>query len=251
MNENTADKIERLDVCIAKKLNVSRTIAVDIIEKGYVKVDGKALLKAGVKVKQTSEILIEDGYSTFVSRGGTKLAAALREFNIDLTGLLCMDVGASTGGFTDCMLKNGAKTVYAVDVGTGQLKGEIRNNPAVISMENTDIRDLVSDILPQMEFVCVDLSFISLNKVLNNIYALMADGAPAVLLVKPQFEAGPNAVNKKGIIKSERLQQKILADLYNYTNNIGFYSGPHIESPIKGGSGNKEFLMKVQKRRNS
>jgi len=141
--------------------------------------------------------------------------------------------------------------VYAVDVGTGQLKGEIRNNPAVISMENTDIRDLVSDILPQMEFVCVDLSFISLNKVLNNIYALMADGAPAVLLVKPQFEAGPNAVNKKGIIKSERLQQKILADLYNYTNNIGFYSGPHIESPIKGGSGNKEFLMKVQKRRNS
>ena len=248
MSENTADKqLIRLDMAVAAKLNISRTIAADIIEKGRVKVKGKTIYKAGEKVDSGFDIEIEEGTKTFVSRGGFKLQAALKGFSINLAGLICMDVGASAGGFTDCMLKNGAKKVYAIDSGTGQLKEALRENPAVISMENTDIRSLDAGTLPKMDFVCIDVSFISLDKVLPKVYDLMAGNSRGIVLLKPQFEAGPGAVNKKGIIKNTKVRQKVLDSFYIYAKNMGFICKGHMESPIKGAGGNEEFLVHLAK----
>jgi len=247
MSENTAYKSLRLDLAVAKQLNVSRTIAGDIIEKGHVKVNGKTVEKVGAKIANDSEIEIEGGITTFVSRGGFKLQAALEEFSIDLAGLVCMDVGASTGGFTDCMLKNGAKRVYALDCGTNQLRDELRKNTAVISMENTDIRDMTQCSVPPIDFASVDVSFISLEKILGRVYDLMAENSVGVLLIKPEFEAGPGAVNKKGVIKSAKVALKAVENVYSYAKTAGFICKGHIESPIKGGSGNREFLMYIIK----
>jgi len=244
MNETGAT---RLDLAVANKLSISRTIAQDIIEKGQVKVDGKIATKSGMKIDQTQEIEVEDNLQNFVSRGGFKLQAAIEEFNLDLNGLVCMDVGASTGGFSDCMIQNGAKKVYAIDSGTDQLKGELKSNPAIISMERTDIRKLDLAEVETIDFASVDVSFISLEKILGHVYSFMGEKSVAVLLVKPQFEAGIGAVNKKGIIKNSKILCKVIDKVYNYAKEVGFVCKGHIESPIKGGDGNVEFLMYVAK----
>ena len=238
---------KRLDIAVSEKLSISRTIAKDIIEKGQVKVDGKPATKSGIKIDKTSEIEVESNLQSFVSRGGFKLQAAIEEFDLELNGLVCMDVGASTGGFSDCMIQNGAKKVYAIDSGTDQLKDELRANPAIISMEKTDIRKLVPADFEKIDFVSVDVSFISLDKILSHVFAFMSDNSSAILLVKPQFEAGIGAVNKKGIVKNPKIRCKALEKVYNYAKGVGFLCHSHIESPIKGGDGNVEFLMYVVK----
>lgn len=239
--------VTRIDLAVANKLSISRTIAQDIIEKGQVKVDGKLATKSGMKVEATQEIEVENDLQNFVSRGGFKLQAAIEEFNLDLSGLICMDVGASTGGFSDCMIQNGAKKVYAIDAGTDQLKDELRANPAIISMEKTDIRKLDPSDFEKIGFVSVDVSFISLEKILSHVYSFMDDNGKAILLVKPQFEAGIGVVNKKGIVKNPKIRCKALEKVYNYAKEVGFVCKGHIESPIKGGDGNVEFLMYVVK----
>jgi len=233
----------RLDMAVAKKLSVSRIIARDIIENGQVKVNGKVIQKSGVKVDEHHEISIEGNLLNFVSRGGFKLQAAIDEFGINLEGLTCMDVGASSGGFTDCMIKNGAKKVYAIDTGTDQLKDELRANTAVISMEKTDIRTLDPATIEKIDFVSIDVSFISLEKILGSVYAFMSDSSCGVFLVKPQFESGRGATSKKGIIKNPKIRYKALEKVYNYAKVAGFTCAGHIESPIKGGDGNVEFLL--------
>ena len=239
----------RLDLAVAEKLSVSRTIAQDIIERGHVKVNGKVVLKSGAKIDPAHEIVIDDTLHNFVSRGGFKLQAAIDEFKIDLSGLVCMDVGASAGGFSDCMIKNGAKKVYAIDSGTDQLKDELRSNSAVISMEKTDIRNLDPTTLEKIDFVSVDVSFISLEKILGSVYSFMSENSSAVLLVKPQFELGRGVVGKSGIIKNPKIRCKALDKVYNYAKEAGFICKGHIESPIKGGDGNVEFLMYVLKQK--
>ena len=238
---------KRLDIAVAEKLSTSRTIAKDIIEKGQVKVDGKTAAKSGLKIDETSVIEIESNLQNFVSRGGFKLQAAIEEFDLDLDGLVCMDVGASTGGFSDCMVQNGAKKVYAIDSGTDQLKDELRANPTIISMEKTDIRKLDPTDFEKIDFVSVDVSFISLDKILGHVYSFMGDKSSAILLVKPQFEAGIGATNKKGIVKNPKSRCKALEKVYNDAKEVGFLCRSHIESPIKGGDGNAEYLMYVVK----
>jgi len=244
MSEN---KTIRLDLAVADKLCVSRTIAKDIIQKGHVKIDGIVVLKSGVKVDAAHEIVIEGNLQSFVSRGGFKLQAAIEEFGLDLNGLVCMDVGASSGGFSDCMLQNGAKRVYAVDSGTDQLKDELKRNCSIISMEKTDIRKLDPNTLEKMNFISVDVSFISLEKILEHVYSFLSENGSAVLLVKPQFEAGIGAVGKRGIVRNPKTRCKVLDKVYNYAKEVGFVCRGHIESPIKGGDGNVEFLMYVER----
>ena len=237
----------RLDIAISNKLSISRTLAQDLIEGGQVKVDGKTVLKSGAKVDESHEITVESNRQSFVSRGGFKLQAAIEEFAIDLSGLVCMDVGASTGGFSDCMIQNGALRVYAIDSGTDQLKDELKTNPAIISMEKTDIRKLDPATVEEIDFISVDVSFISLEKILPCIYPFMKESASAVLLVKPQFEAGIGAVGKKGIVRNPKIRCKVLNKVYNYAKEVGFICKAHIESPILGGDGNVEYLMHVIK----
>ncbi|MCL2566209.1 MAG: TlyA family RNA methyltransferase [Defluviitaleaceae bacterium] len=246
MSENTVDKALRLDLAVAEKLNISRTIAADIIVAGHVKTDGKTMLKPGTKIDTRAVIEIEGEPQIFASRGGAKLAAAIKTFGIDLVGLTCMDVGAGAGGFTDCMLKHGAKSVYAIDIGTSQLKDELRADDRVISWENTDIRLVERSSLPKIDFVSVDVSFISLEKILPAVYNLIGDKSAGILLVKPQFEAGKGAVNKKGIIKNPKIRYKTLEKVYNYAKEAGFVCTLHIESAVNGG-GNVEYLVHVLK----
>jgi len=237
----------RLDLAVSNKLFISRTIAQDIIEKGEVKVDGKVVTKSGIKIDKMNEIEVESNLQSFVSRGGFKLQAAIKEFNLDLNGLICMDVGASSGGFSDCMIQNGAKKVYAIDSGTDQLKDELRKNPAIVSIEKMDIRKLDPTAFEKIDFVSVDVSFISLEKILGHVYSFMSDKSSAVFLVKPQFEAGIGATNKKGVVKNPKIHCKVIDKVYNYAKEVGFVCHGHIESPIKGGDGNVEFLMYVVK----
>lgn len=267
-----SDEQTRLDLAVMAKLAVSRNIACDIVEKGHITVDGKVVTKVGAKVAGSAVIAVDGDPLTFVSRGGFKLQGAINAFGLDLEGLVCLDIGASTGGFTDCMLKNGAGIVCAVDIGSNQLKDGLRGNPAVISLENTDVRSLKRDAVIDMirarrenspninssnidseiaiTFAAVDVSFISLQKVLPALYALMGENAFAVALVKPQFEVGPGIVNKKGIVMSERLRLKALDAVINSSRDVGFFCKSHIESPIKGGGGNVEYLLHLIKVKN-
>jgi 23S rRNA (cytidine1920-2'-O)/16S rRNA (cytidine1409-2'-O)-methyltransferase len=237
------EKLVRFDIAVADKLSISRTLAKDAIEKGLITVDGKVVTKSGTKVEKSQSIVVEGSFKSFVSRGGFKLQGALEEFGIDLSGLICMDVGAAAGGFSDCMLKNGAKKVYAIDSGSDQLKDELKTNTDLISMEQTDIRTLDPSSIEEIDFVGVDVSFISLEKIMGNVYSFMKKGGSAIFLVKPQFEAGKGALNKKGVIRNTKIHCKVLDKVYNYAKEAGFTLKGHIESPIKGGDGNIEFLM--------
>lgn len=244
----------RLDVYLTEKgLCSSRTAAKNLINIGGVTVNGNIAAKASLEVTNADEIgLVELKLPKYVGRGGQKLEGALKLWNIPLDGLVCVDIGASTGGFTDCMLQSGAARVYAVDVGKYQLHERLRADGRVIPLENTDIRgfELGGDFKDSAaDFIGTDVSFISLKLVLPHIYRLLKDGGEAVALIKPQFEAGRANLSKKGIVRNESVRRRVVGDVRAFAEVCGFIVIGTAESPITGGDGNVEFLMYLRKER--
>ena len=240
---------ERLDILMVKRgLAASREKAKAIIMSGDVLVEGQREDKAGTMFVDTVKITLKGNPLPYVSRGGLKLEKAMKNFGLILDGKVCMDVGSSTGGFTDCMLQNGAVKVYAVDVGHGQLDWGLRNDPRVVCMERTNIRYVVpEDIQEKPSFVSIDVSFISLTKVLEPVYNLMEEGGELVCLIKPQFEAGREKVGKKGVVRDPKVHEEVINKVMDYASSIGFELLDLEFSPIKGPEGNIEYLLHVVK----
>ncbi len=242
---------ERLDVLLVKKgLAPSREKAKAIIMTGSVFVDGQREDKAGTAFEEEKvHIEVRGETLKYVSRGGLKLEKAMQEFPIDLTDAVCMDIGASTGGFTDCMLQNGATKVYSVDVGHGQLAWKLRNDERVVCMEKTNFRYMQpEDIEDRLDFASVDVSFISLTKILIPARNLLKDNAKMVCLIKPQFEAGKEKVGKKGVVREPEIHEEVINKIITYADMIGFEIKGLSYSPIKGPEGNIEYLVFLEKR---
>lgn len=239
---------ERLDVLLVKRnLAPSREKAKAMIMAGNVFVDNQREDKAGSTFADSVSIEIHGNTLKYVSRGGLKLEKAMNHFGLDLDGKICMDIGASTGGFTDCMLQNGADKVYSVDVGYGQFAWKLRKDPRVVCMEKTNIRYVTpEDIADRLDFASVDVSFISLTKVLRPAKALLKEGAEMVCLIKPQFEAGREKVGKKGVVRDPKVHLEVIENVISFVEEIGF-SVLHLEySPIKGPEGNIEYLIHIR-----
>lgn len=239
---------ERLDVLLVKrKLVQSREKAKAIIMSGKVFVNGEREDKAGTSFDEKVKIEIRGNTLKYVSRGGLKLEKAMKFFGVEVEHKICMDVGASTGGFTDCMLQNGALKVYAVDVGHGQLDWKLRQDERVVCKEKTNIRYVVpEDIGEKIEFASIDVSFISLTKVLFPVKKLLHDNGQIVCLIKPQFEAGREKVGKKGVVRDEKVHQEVIEMVVSYAISIGFEILNLDYSPIKGPEGNIEYLLYLQ-----
>ncbi len=240
---------ERLDVLlVTRNLAPSREKAKAVIMAGQVYVDGQKEDKAGSMFSPQAAIEVRGNTLPYVSRGGLKLEKAMKNFDIVLEGKICMDVGASTGGFTDCMLQNGAVKVSAVDVGHGQLDWKLRNDPRVVCMEKTNIRYVVpEDIQEPVSFVSIDVSFISLTKVLLPVRDLMEENGELVCLIKPQFEAGREKVGKKGVVREPAVHLEVIEKVIAFAAENGFQP-VHLDfSPIKGPEGNIEYLLHLQK----
>lgn len=234
----------RLDVYLSEnKLCKSRTAAQELIKSGGVSVNASVCTKPSAEVTAEDKIEITAQQLKYAGRGGLKLEAAIEYFRLNLTGKVCIDIGSSTGGFTDCMLQSGAVKVYAVDVGTNQLADFLRNDSRVISMEQTDIRTAQ---LPKADFIGTDVSFISLKLIIPHIKRLLKDGGCAVALIKPQFEAGRQKLSKKGIVRDEKLRLKICEDISEFARSCGFSVGGIRQSPVAGGDGNTEYLMLLE-----
>ena len=240
---------ERLDVLLVKRnLAESREKAKALIMSGIVYVNGQKEDKAGTTFEETAPIEVRGSTLKYVSRGGLKLEKAMDRFGVRLDGKICMDVGASTGGFTDCMLQNGAVKVYSVDVGHGQLAWKLRNDERVVCMEKTNIRYVApEDIADPIGFASIDVSFISLTKVLGPVKALLEDNGQIVCLIKPQFEAGREKVGKKGVVREPAVHLEVIDMLIDYALSIGFEALNLEFSPIKGPEGNIEYLLYLQK----
>ena len=240
---------QRLDVYLTVSgLVSSREKAKDRILNGDVKVNGKPVNKPGAPVDESDIVELGGEDMPYVSRGGLKLEKAVREFGIRLEGFTCVDAGASTGGFTDCMLKEGAAKVYAVDVGTDQLHESLRSDPRVVSLEKTDIRTLSPDTFGgAVDFLAADLSFISLSKAFPVFLPLLKDGGELVCLIKPQFEAGRDAVGKNGIVKDRKAHRNVLKEVTGLAFGMGFSLTGLTFSPIRGRGGNIEYLLAVSK----
>ena len=240
---------ERLDVLLVQKgLAPSREKAKTMIMEGNVFVDNQREDKAGTFFDPSVNIEIHGNTLRYVSRGGLKLEKAMAQFGITLDDKVCMDIGASTGGFTDCMLQNGAKKVYAVDVGYGQFAWKLRQDPRVVCMEKTNIRYVTpEDIGDALNFASVDVSFISLTKVLGPARELLKDGGQMVCLIKPQFEAGKDKVGKKGVVRDPAVHKEVIERVILFAKSIGF-GILHLDySPIKGPEGNIEYLVHIVK----
>lgn len=240
---------ERLDILMVKRgLAASREKAKAVIMSGNVLVDGQREDKAGTMFADAVDIVLKGNPLPFVSRGGLKLEKAMSRFGLLLTGRICMDVGASTGGFTDCMLQNGAAKVYSLDVGHGQLDWKLRNDPRVVCMERTNIRYVVpEDIQENPSFVSIDVSFISLTKVLGPVYELLEEEGELVCLIKPQFEAGREKVGKKGVVRDPEVHEEVIYKVMEYASSLGFQLMHLSFSPIKGPEGNIEYLLHAGK----
>ena len=240
---------ERLDVLLVKRnLAESREKAKALIMSGIVYVNGQKEDKAGTTFEETAPIEVRGSTLKYVSRGGLKLEKAMDCFGVRLDGKICMDVGASTGGFTDCMLQNGAVKVYSVDVGHGQLAWKLRNDERVVCMEKTNIRYVTpEDIADPIGFASIDVSFISLTKVLGPVKALLEDNGQIVCLIKPQFEAGREKVGKKGVVREPAVHLEVIDMVIDYALSIGFEALNLEFSPIKGPEGNIEYLLYLQK----
>lgn len=240
---------ERLDVLLVNRnLAPSREKAKAIIMAGNVYVDGQREDKAGSTFPVDVKIEVKGEKLKYVSRGGLKLEKAMEIFPIDLDGKICMDVGSSTGGFTDCMLQNGASKVYAVDVGTNQLAWQLRQDKRVISMEKTNTRYLTRDkIQDDISFASIDVSFISLTKVLLPVKNLMTPDGELVCLIKPQFEAGREKVGKKGVVRDKKVHMEVIEEVASYSAETGFDCLGITYSPIKGPEGNIEYLLYLRK----
>lgn len=235
---------KRLDVAMTEQgLAESRQKAQAVIMAGQVYVNGQKVDKAGAPVKEEDKIEVRGKQLRYVSRGGLKLEKAMSCWPISLQGAVCADIGASTGGFTDCMLQNGAAKVYAVDVGYNQLDWRLRTHPQVVCMERTNARYLTAEQIPQpLDFFSVDVSFISLNLILPALRPLMRAGGEGVCLVKPQFEAGREKVGKKGVVRDPQVHLEVLEHFLVHAANAGFSVKDITFSPIKGPEGNIEYL---------
>lgn len=243
---------KRIDVLLVEKgLCESREKAKALIMAGQVYVDGQKCDKAGetFDIEKTPEVRGET--LKYVSRGGLKLEKAMQEFPITLADKTCMDIGASTGGFTDCMLQNGAKKVFSVDVGYGQFAWKLRNDSRVVNMERTNIRYVTpNDIGTALDFASIDVSFISLKLVLPVAYNLLADGGEIVALIKPQFEAGREQVGKKGVVRDIKVHYSVVESVLDFASSINFDILGLCYSPIKGPEGNIEYLVHLKKSNN-
>ncbi len=243
---------ERLDVLLVKQgYAPSREKAKAILMTGNVYVDGQREDKAGTTFdEERVHIEVRGGTLRYVSRGGLKLEKAMEVFPIALAHAVCMDIGASTGGFTDCMLQNGADKVYAVDVGHGQLAWKLRNDERVVCMEKTNFRYVKpEDIGERIDFASVDVSFISLTKILIPARNLLCGGGSAVCLIKPQFEAGRDKVGKKGVVREAKVHEEVVRKIVDYADLIGFDVRGLTYSPVKGPEGNIEYLLFLEKRK--
>lgn len=219
-----------------------------MIMAGEVRVNSQPANKAGMIVPESADIILNRKPHPYVSRGGLKLEKALLEFALDCRGLCCMDVGASTGGFTDCLLQHGAARVYAVDVGYGQLAWKLRTDDRVIVLERTNIRYLDALCIPEkMVLITIDTAFISLKQVVPaSLPFLKGDGA-LVVLIKPQFEVGRGQVGKRGVVRDARAHERVITDLSDFFKSLALTPSPAIESPLRGPQGNREFLMYLRR----
>ena len=236
---------ERLDVLLVKRgLAETREKAKTTLMAGLVLVNGQKVDKAGTMVKEDAELRILGNALPYVSRGGLKLEKAMEVFGISLDGKVAADIGASTGGFTDCALQRGASKVFAIDVGYGQLAWKLRSDPRVVNMERTNIRYVrPEDVGELIDFASIDVAFISLTKVLEPVQALLGAGGEVVALVKPQFEAGRENVGKKGVVRDPEAHKTVIREVAAYSREIGFFPAGLTFSPIKGPEGNIEYLL--------
>lgn len=242
----------RLDAeLVARGIARSRQRAKEMIESGSVTVNGKAAKKASADV-DASDLIESSETELYVGRGALKLEKACTEFGIELSDKVCIDIGASTGGFTDYMLQNGAAKVYAVDVGHGQLAESLRSDGRVVNLEGTDIRSVtVESIGGYADFISVDVSFISLEKILPKVGELLRENGEAAVLIKPQFEAGKKDVGKNGIVRDKKVHERVLRQTDANCAAAGLYAVDYTYSPVKGGSGNIEYLVHLCKCGNS
>lgn len=240
---------ERLDVLLVNRgLATSREKAKAIIMSGNVYVDGQKEDKAGQTFPEEANIEVRGTTLKYVSRGGLKLEKAMNNFDVTPDGKICMDVGSSTGGFTDCMLQNGAIKVYAVDVGHGQLDWKLRNDSRVVVMEKTNIRYVTpEDVEDRIQLSSIDVSFISLTKVLTPVKNLLTDDGQVVCLIKPQFEAGREKVGKHGVVRDKEVHIEVIEKVIEYATSIGFKVLNLEFSPVKGPEGNIEYLLHITK----
>lgn len=239
---------KRLDaLLVEKKLVKSRERAKELIQSGSVAVDGITAVKPAQTVSEDSKLEITGEVLRYVGRGGLKLEKALQVFSVSVEGKVCADIGASTGGFTDCMLQNGARKVYAIDVGHDQLDESLRMDSRVMNLEKTNIRKMaLSTFLEPIELVCVDVSFISLRLVFPKIYEILGDGGDLIALIKPQFEAGRQDVGKNGIVKSPKVHKAVLQEILRICGEKFAVKALDF-SPVFGGDGNIEYLIHAQK----
>ena len=226
----------------------TRSKASAIIMSGEIFVNGQKETKSGYAVKETDKIEFKGKKMPFVSRGGYKLEKAMKSFDISLNDCICMDIGASTGGFTDCMLQCGASKVYSIDVGYGQLAWKLRTDERVVNLERTNFRYVTREQVPdEVDFASVDVSFISLKLILPVMHTLLKDGGHSVCLIKPQFEAGKENIGKKGVVRDKSVHEDVVANITSFAAKNGFKVLGVDFSPIKGPEGNIEYLMYIEK----
>lgn len=239
----------RLDFAVFEQgLSESREKAKTLIMAGVVYVNNQKADKPGMQIKPDDVIEVRSNPLKYVSRGGLKLEKAMNEFGLKLDGYICADIGASTGGFTDCMLQNGASKVYAIDVGYGQLAWKLRSDERVVNLERTNFRYCTTEQIPDaLDFASVDVSFISLSIIVPVMRTLMKDGAHAVCLIKPQFEAGKEKVGKKGVVRDKSVHCEVVENTLSMLQNNGFSVLGLTFSPVKGPEGNIEYLVYIEK----
>ena len=236
------DRIDR--ILVDRGLVSSRQKAKSLIMMGNVRVDQQIIDKPGALIPKDADVVLKSPDLPFVSRGGVKLEAALKEFGINVVDKICLDVGASTGGFTDCLLQRGAQSVYAVDVGYGQLAWKLRSDARVIVIERTNIRYLPASVIQEpIDLATIDVSFISLKIVVPAIQQFLKKDSGILALIKPQFEVGKSQVGKGGVVRDPKLHDQVISELSNYFRSIGLSPEGIAPSPIKGPKGNQEFML--------
>lgn len=243
------EKKIRLDVAVFERgFAETREKAKALVMAGSVYLNGQKALKGGVNIKETDVIEVRGAVNPYVSRGGLKLHKAVESFGLNLSDCVCMDIGASTGGFTDCMLTNGAKKVYAIDVGYGQLAWKLRCDERVVNLERTNFRYVTHEqVEEEIDFASVDVSFISLKLILPVMHTLLKDGGKSVCLIKPQFEAGKENIGKKGVVRDKNVHIAVISMITEFACENGFNVIDVDFSPIKGPEGNIEYLMFIEK----
>ncbi len=236
---------QRLDILVVEKgMATSRQRARALIMAGKILVDSQRMEKPGAQISVDSRITLKGDDLAFVSRGGLKLEGALETLNLDVRDLICLDVGASTGGFTDCLLQHGARKVYAVDVGYGQLAWKLRQDRRVVVIERTNIRYMKPERMPELaDLVTIDTSFISLKIVVPSVLKFIKPSGRILALIKPQFEAGKGRVGKGGVVKDADIHRQIISDLIDFFEQQGLACGPVVPSPVLGPKGNQEFII--------